>query len=80
MKPDAGIIQCTGMSIADGGQGHTECEMSIGVGKVNKFKKHGATDTDTCCDELAKCKNGVAGTLFGCNAVFATGRGSGRRH
>ena len=54
--------------------------MSIGVGEVNMFKNHGATDTDTCCDELAKCKNGVAGTLFGCNAVFATGRGSGRRH
>jgi hypothetical protein len=64
MKPDAGDIQCAGMSITDGGQGHIECEMSIGVGEVNMFKNHGRTDTSTCCIELAKCKNGVAGFLF----------------
>ena len=75
MKPDAGDIQCAGMSIKDGGQGHTECEMSIGIGEVNMFKNHGATDTSTCCNELAKCKNGVAGHLFGGKAVYATGRG-----
>jgi hypothetical protein len=64
IKKDAADIQCAGVSIADGGMGHIECEMSIGVGEVNMFAKHGATDTSTCCDELAKCKNGVTGDLF----------------
>merc|ERR1719238_2085519 len=50
IKKDAADIQCAGVA--------------IGVGEVNMFARAGNTDTSTCCDEYAKCKNGVTGDLF----------------